>query len=692
MTDNRNQLWFSDSFRRNLVDMHIEDWDPVFLSQFDPYEYFENLKRAHIRSAMIYFHSHVGYCYYPTKVGKMHNALTGRENAVKTLVDLCHGEGMDVIGYYSLIYNTFEEDRHPEWRLISKVDGTSSRQRGARYGLCCPNNPGYRRFVREQIKEISEYFTVDGMFYDMTFWPGTCRCPHCQMRFLEETGISGIPTVEDWSRGSDWRRFLEKRQEWIGEFADFVTAASKEFMPHASVEHNYAYGVAGDWHEASGERISNDCDYVGGDLHSTQYHHSFAAKYYRSISKHQPFEYMISRCDMNLQCHTITKTEARLGAEVFLTAAHHGASFVIDAMDPVGTLDQRVYERIGKVFEKQIPYEKYFVGTPIEDIAVYYSPEGRYNIHGEKSQTLTNAISMVKAFVQRNVPVGVVSNCNSGKLGKYKMVFAPAIAGLTEKHRKDICQYIRDGGVFYFSGGEEPALMEELLGAKVGKYTPTMYNYFAPVESFGHLFGEFSEKYPMPVNNKLPLLESRREDAQVWAYISPAYRDENNPRHFASIHSNPPDKPSADPAMLAADYGKGKVIWSAATFENDERECYCNFIHNLLRQYVPVREQSVVSDAPHQVEICSYRTDDGYQLNFVDLLYGVEPRPIPAFEVAVKLSEEEADGIESVIVLPDGEAVEFRYESGFLKFCIPSLVMYTMIGIKIKNEKRRTQK
>ena len=102
-----NKKWFTDSFRRSLVDMHIEDWDERFLSQFDPNEYYQNLTNAKIRSAMLYLHSHVGYCYYPTKVGKMHNALIGREDAMKRLVDLCHSGGIDGVGYYSLVFNTY---------------------------------------------------------------------------------------------------------------------------------------------------------------------------------------------------------------------------------------------------------------------------------------------------------------------------------------------------------------------------------------------------------------------------------------------------------------------------------------------------------------------------------------------------------------------------------------------------------
>ena len=62
--------WYKNLYRRHLLDMHIEDWDERFLSEFSPEEYAENLKRAKIQCAMIYLQSHEGLCNFPTKVAK----------------------------------------------------------------------------------------------------------------------------------------------------------------------------------------------------------------------------------------------------------------------------------------------------------------------------------------------------------------------------------------------------------------------------------------------------------------------------------------------------------------------------------------------------------------------------------------------------------------------------------------------
>ena len=64
--------------------------------------------------------------------------------------------------------------------------------------------------------------------------------------------------------------------------------------------------------------------------------------------------------------------------------AHHGANFFIDAIDPVGTMDARVYELFGRVFAKTEPYEPYISdGEMICDIGLYYQQEGKENFQGQ---------------------------------------------------------------------------------------------------------------------------------------------------------------------------------------------------------------------------------------------------------------------------------------------------------------------
>ena len=112
--------WYRSGYRRNLGDMHIDAWDPVFLSRFDPEVYLKCLQEARIQNPMIYTHSHVGYCNFPTRTGEMHPGFRG-EDKIGRLFRLCRENGMAPVAYYSLIYNNRVYERFPSFRMLESL-------------------------------------------------------------------------------------------------------------------------------------------------------------------------------------------------------------------------------------------------------------------------------------------------------------------------------------------------------------------------------------------------------------------------------------------------------------------------------------------------------------------------------------------------------------------------------------------
>ena len=80
-------MWYKNNYRRHLIDMHIDDWNDEFLSQFDTDAYVNNLINAKVQNAMIYLQSHVGLCNFPTQVGTMHKAFINKENTIRELAE-----------------------------------------------------------------------------------------------------------------------------------------------------------------------------------------------------------------------------------------------------------------------------------------------------------------------------------------------------------------------------------------------------------------------------------------------------------------------------------------------------------------------------------------------------------------------------------------------------------------------------
>ena len=607
--------WYKKRFRRTLLDMHIEDWDDSFLKNYDPEHYFQMLKEAKINAPMIYVQSHVGLCYWPTKTGVMHKAFIGREDQVKRLFDLCHQDGMDVILYYSIIYNNREYERHPEWRMRD-ANGKGSREHGSRYGLCCPNNEEYVEFVYKQIEEFSEYFDFEGVFFDMTFWPEVCYCDSCRKRWRNEVG-GEMPRKVDW-KDERWRLLAKKQEQWLGEFAEKITRKAKEAKPGVTVEHQYSASMHY-WRFGNNENVAKASDYIGTDLYGGIKQQSFACKTWYNLTKNQPFQYMTSRCYPRLSEHTTTKSLDQLKQCVAMTYSHHGASLLIDAIDPCGTVDDSVYELMGKIYEETIPYEPYFTrGKMAYDIGLFYNMDGKMDVEsngmdimdhnldqGQKGGgTMPHQEALLGAcdsLTKHHIPYGVVNYWKREEIFKHPVLVLADVPLMEEEEQKYILEYIKNGGNVYMSGHSAPYILNEVLGLTWKGYTKETITYMTPTADSVLMEGYFTRKHPLVMFEKAVLTEGKvngrvhavltlpytvpNRFSDSWPtemheedYITP--EDDSYP--FASIHSNPPGKETDIPVLVEGTYGKGKVIWSGLPIERVERYQHSDIFSNII--------------------------------------------------------------------------------------------------------------
>ena len=680
-------MWYSNLYRRHLVDMHIEDDKELYLSEFSPEEYVENLKKCKANYAMIYLQSHVGLCYFPTKSGIMHKHFEKNPDAMRRVIDLCHENGIKVMAYYSLIYNTREHDRRPKWRMLTD-NGQSRRERGiapsdglafaskqlSRYGLLCPNNEEYFEFSKKQIDELLDYCKPDGIFFDMPFWPAgssMCYCDTCKKRWAEEVG--GEAPINPVTGSEAHTVMLQKKYQWMGEWTQKITDYVKSKNKDLAVYHNCASFVSGGSQNGCGEPVNLASDFCGGDLYGGIFNHSFACKVYKNITVNQPFEYMFSRCKPALRTHTLTKTEDEMKTAVAVTASHHGATLIIDAIDPVGSFDGRVYDRIGKAFDMQIPYEPYFRGEMAEDVAIYYSIRSRVNVNGSNKNAIDGATALSKMLIRNHMPYGVTGSFH--RLEGYKAIFAPLLYVTESGDNERICNYVRNGGVLYTSGIGNKALVEELIGGKIGEKLSETRLYIAPKKEYETEFSDFNEKYPLPYDGVGFAIEGV-EDKDVAAKFALPYTNSNG-WSFASIHSDPPGVTTDIPAVVVKSYGKGKVIWSSVPLECGDTEEYGDIVLNLVKKAMGEYKPAFKSDAPGNVEITLFENEGEKLVNCTVLTTGYKAYPATPFKVAVKCEKRPS----RVELLPNGETVDFIYSDGYAEFETRTLNIFDMYRI-----------
>ena len=381
---------------------------------------------------------------------------------------------------------------------------------------------------------------------------------------------------------------------------------------------------------------------------------------------------MLSRCEPNLSKHTITKSEDTLLSSVFLTSAHHGATLAIDAIDPVGTLDKRFYARLGIVFEKTMPYEKYVAGNMIEDAGIYYSLRSKFNAHNEPYSNHNGCVNSMKLIVENHICCGVTGGYH--EISQYPDLLAPC---LTEEDKYDyqrLIKYVRDGGQLYLSGGDCSGLLQEFFGAKISGRTREKVVYLAPNASpqAASVFGWFNEEYPLHFDGSAPIAEGIDKEC-VLATITLPYTTQDVVK-FASIHSNPPGVKTDIPAMAAVRYGKGKVLWSALAIENIDKpyqygEVFLNLLHTVFRL-----EQTVVSDAPKDVEIIAFREEQEMTISAVQLCEEAKARKVEPFTVRVKVPNHP----QKVLRLYDETETAFAYENDMVTYTVEDLKLLDM--------------
>ena len=88
------------------------------------------------------------------------------------------------------------------------------------------------------IQELVGNYDFESIFFDMTFWPTICYCPHCVARYWKEHGAEP-PRVVDW-KSPQWRTFQKSRERWMREFTLSITKAVKQTRP---IQVYYQFGT-----------------------------------------------------------------------------------------------------------------------------------------------------------------------------------------------------------------------------------------------------------------------------------------------------------------------------------------------------------------------------------------------------------------------------------------------------------------
>jgi hypothetical protein len=706
--------WPSRTFRRLLVDTHVPDWDDL-LTEFNVSDYVNTIAGAGFQSLMQYANSHVGLCLWRTKVGQMHKGMRGRDYFGE-IMEQCHKHGLHRVAYYSLVYDDWAYQNHPDWRVLP--EGGYDVQLYSRTGTVCVNSP-YRDHALACLRELVGNYDFEGIFLDMTFWSAVCYCPHCAARFWNEQNIE-LPRIVDWTDPS-WRAFQKAREGWMRDFTMQATQTIKKTRP-IHVFHQFST-VFAPWNFGVSLEQNDASDFCSGDFYGGATQFSLICKTFLGLTRSRPFEFMTSRT-IGLGDFETTKPFDQLLVESMVPTIHSSACLLIDAIKPNGKLNLHAYEFISQINANHDPYEPFLGGEMQADVAIYYDKASMYDPsvsdvpatvaaptaifwkpsdvvpphHGLQAPPpgkmelphLNAVVGMARILREGHIPFGVVTNANLEQLDNFRAVMVPNVLEMTPQQADRFRDFVRKGGVLYASGPSSLLsiaqtvprfLLEDVLGVRyVGQLGSSM-TYLSPVDP------DLS-KIIWPQENvtfRGPMLSVESiERAEVRATVTlPIVSPEEGytiGTHFTQIWSDPPSpSPGKNPGIVVNSFGKGMAIWVAAPIESQSEPVDADLVRLLLRTALP-GPYKFEADTDQVVEVTLFDQKEKRRL-LVGLLNMQEQVPAIPVGATVRVLVLAGTRAHRILLLPEQREVPFTITGPYAQFQVPPFGIIAMAAV-----------
>jgi len=695
--------------RQILLDMHVPDWDPGFLANFDPVRMADLYQKSGAQAVMHYCNSHMGLCYWPCSVGEMNKLLKGRDVVGETVTEL-HRRGMASCAYYSCMFNNWAWTHHPDWRMVfaGEVAGHGEGTRGSRYGICCFNSKPYNEFMHQQIDELTKKYDFDAIFFDMIYWPRICVCANCKRRFREESGAD-IPDKIDWA-DPIWCKFANSRERWLAETWRRVAEISRANAAIPLLNNASPEPVTWVWGDTVDELSGQDL--IGGDFRLVDIFSSFHL--FAGITR-STVQYMNAFTGYIGAASSVISQEEQFVENALYSLAFNSQFLAIDAVESNGNVSAKFYEEdLRKLFDAMKPYENLVGvgGKPIADVAIYFSDASRMalaeNGHSLSDPSVNSVlpptsphvigwIGASRALRINHLPVGTITKLHLKELSQYRVIVLPQVVRMTDEEVEAFRNYVQGGGKLYASGVTSMLTLDgarknndfglaDVFGcslegidyhrvAYVHPQTDRLKNAITPRSVVAHGAPRNGPPHPTKITTRIRPVA----DTQVLATLDLPYSEEPGTREdhkFSSIHASPPYRITSDPVIIRRSFGKGEVIYSSIDLEGDQAPTQGGDPSIGISDYGPSLLfveiiKSLLGDAPTtfsleaDLGVFAVAYDDSknnrLQLNVANIPPLPPSRPVPLVKVA--LCAPQGKKVKSLKQLPEGSPLKFTRDS-----------------------------
>ena len=380
--------------RQIHLDFHTSEHIANIGAKFDKKQFQEALIAGHVNSINVFAKGHHGWCYYPSKAGKMHPNL--QFDLLKEQIEACHEIGVSVQAYITVGWSVNDAKEHPEWRCLNQ-DGEAFSHNGrvlsefdtskglpfTWWELLSPEG-GYLDLIVAQTEEICKNYDLDGIWYDIipieyiNYSPGS----------LADMKAHGIDVNNEEAANA---YHVEKMKV----FFEKTTDAVKKYLPDASLFYNwtttmnYKNAINYDLYKYNTKQDLEDLPttWDGYDVFPMR------AKFFENTG--QPIVAMSGKFHTAWGEFGGFKHKDALLYETASMMAFGARANIGDQLHPSGLMEIETYKNIGYAFEYLEKIEAYALdGKDVANLGVWLSLS-KENDEGTVKMLLENQIDFL---------------------------------------------------------------------------------------------------------------------------------------------------------------------------------------------------------------------------------------------------------------------------------------------------------
>ena len=648
-------------FRQIHLDFHTSEHIPGVGAKFDAGQFVAALDLGHVNSVTCFARGHHGWCYYPTKIGKIHPTL--EFDLLGAQIEACHGAGINVPVYITVGWDELSAREHPEWLQVTSEGGPhGAPPLRAGWRKLCFNTP-YLDFVIAQTEEVLRNYDGDGIFLDIIS-QRECCCAHC-LAGMEEQGLDAHK-AED--RGAYARQVLVN-------YYKRMTAAIHAIKPGHPVFHNSG-------HIPRGQRelypyfthFELESLPTGGWGYD---HFPVSAKYVATTGT--DFLGMTGKFHTTWGEFGGYKNPVALQYECAAMIAYGAKCSVGDQLHPNGEADLDTYRVIGQAYAHVEAREAWCEGaTPAAEAAILSVEAVGHRARGSDDPD----VGAARILLETHVNFDVVDA--AADLTRYRLLILPDEVTLDDEAlRTNVRAFIDAGGTLVLSGrsgmnSDGTEFLVDVGALPLGE-SPWCPDYAQVAEGLRE--GLVEQPFVLYERaQEVKIADGVEVLAQAWRpYFNREFR------HFCSHQHTPPAEPASYPAAIC----KGKVLYFAhpvfTNYRNKGTQLARDYVWSLIRHVHGRLDVEVGLPSAGRVSLMRQEAEKRHVLH---LLYatpiargrGVEviEDVVPLFDVPVSLKLQAS----RVTLEPEGAELPFEQASGRIEFTVPKLELHQMVVIE----------